>query len=482
MKPIAKSIATVTSIALCVLLSACQTAVKDGGTDDIQAYLHLFKKNSIAGKVLDVTYSMTGEGYEDGNVYTGTPQRVHLVFDTQTGKHREETTRERESSDDEDYFRPGTTIFDSHVEINIWDGKEFVRWYPGRHILDKQGRCEYVSGYARITDWCESHLMFLRLFGYNSRKNNRLSFHPFEEWITECDPKIERPDRDTITIDTELYKFEFSKKSGILKRFTFFQPVWDEENNKEKEGERYVDEIYDFSNHVERSGIWLPLTVTISEPVRKTKLGLPSGEVIDTSMGGTVTYSVDPDTLRLLDQAEDPSVFTANLPVECSVEDKIRKDKYTIKKAGETTLGTPKVETMTEGAEPGLWTMDLDAAKKAAAEKNLPILLSFAGSDWNDVSCSMERNVFWGREWKAFAKGRLMLILIDFPQDESLVPEKYVERNLQLGIKHGVTPVRLPTFIILAPDGEKVLGTLTPDRDATSTEKFIQQVQALLGN
>ena len=39
-------------------------------------------------------------------------------------------------------------------------------------------------------------------------------------------------------------------------------------------------------------------------------------------------------------------------------------------------------EIQKEGAEPGVWTMDFEAAKKLAKEKKLPILLNFTGSDW----------------------------------------------------------------------------------------------------
>ena len=35
-----------------------------------------------------------------------------------------------------------------------------------------------------------------------------------------------------------------------------------------------------------------------------------------------------------------------------------------------------------DGATPGEWTMDFDAAKSLAADTGRPILLNFTGSDW----------------------------------------------------------------------------------------------------
>ncbi len=47
------------------------------------------------------------------------------------------------------------------------------------------------------------------------------------------------------------------------------------------------------------------------------------------------------------------------------------------------TEEAPAAEAIqTEGAKVGHWTMDFEAAKKIAAEKNLPLLLNFTGSDW----------------------------------------------------------------------------------------------------
>ena len=76
----------------------------------------------------------------------------------------------------------------------------------------------------------------------------------------------------------------------------------------------------------------------------------------------------------------------------------------------------------TSGAELGKWTMDFDAAKTLAAEKEVPILINFTGSDWCGWCKLMDREVFSKAEWQQYAAESLVLVWIDFPRDKALVP------------------------------------------------------------
>jgi thiol-disulfide isomerase/thioredoxin len=133
----------------------------------------------------------------------------------------------------------------------------------------------------------------------------------------------------------------------------------------------------------------------------------------------------------------------------------------------------------TEGAVPGKWTMDLDAAKKVAAAKKLPLLLNFTGSDWCGWCKHMDEQVFSQNAWGAFAKDRLVLVWIDFPQDTTLVPEKYVARNKALYDAYGVEGY--PTYIVLDDDGQTKLGQLTAEEE-TSPVQYIGRLKRLLAN
>ena len=131
----------------------------------------------------------------------------------------------------------------------------------------------------------------------------------------------------------------------------------------------------------------------------------------------------------------------------------------------------------TEGAQPGEWTMDVAAAKTLAAEKNLPLLLNFTGSDWCGWCKIMERQVFSQEAWKAYAKEHFVLVWIDFPKDKSLVPEAFVERNQQLSREFDVGGY--PTYILLDPDGQTRLGQAGASREATP-ESFIENLETLV--
>lgn len=129
-----------------------------------------------------------------------------------------------------------------------------------------------------------------------------------------------------------------------------------------------------------------------------------------------------------------------------------------------------------DGATVGKWTMDLDAAKKLAAEKSLPILLDFSGSDWCGWCKLMEENVFETEAWKAYAAENLVMVLIDFPNDKSLVPEKYVARNKALQAQFAIEG--FPTFIVLDDDGTTLLGRLTAGQNKTP-ESFQAELKIL---
>jgi thioredoxin-related protein len=125
-----------------------------------------------------------------------------------------------------------------------------------------------------------------------------------------------------------------------------------------------------------------------------------------------------------------------------------------------------------DGAKVGHWTMDFDAAKELAAEKKLPMLLNFTGSDWCGWCKLMDKNVFAKAPWKEFASSNVLLVTLDFPKDKTIVPEKYVKRNDELKSQFGVRGY--PTYVILDSDGETKIGQLGAGRDKTP-DSFIAE-------
>ena len=128
-----------------------------------------------------------------------------------------------------------------------------------------------------------------------------------------------------------------------------------------------------------------------------------------------------------------------------------------------------------DGAKVGHWTMDFDAAKIIAAEKKLPLLLNFTGSDWCGWCKLMDKGVFAKEPWKKFAAENALLVTLDFPKDKSVVPEKYKERNNELKATFAVRGY--PTYLILDSDGETKIGQLGAGKDKTP-ESFIAEFKA----
>ena len=129
------------------------------------------------------------------------------------------------------------------------------------------------------------------------------------------------------------------------------------------------------------------------------------------------------------------------------------------------------------GAEPGVWTQDADAAFALAAEKGLPILMNFTGSDWCPWCILMEKQVFSTRKWATWAKEHVVQVFIDFPEDKTRVPLAYVARNQRMAQEYGIEG--FPTYVVLAADGKTRLGELGASRSATPRQ-FIADFEKLV--
>ncbi|MBR0055928.1 MAG: thioredoxin family protein, partial [Kiritimatiellae bacterium] len=142
-----------------------------------------------------------------------------------------------------------------------------------------------------------------------------------------------------------------------------------------------------------------------------------------------------------------------------------------------TAPGAFAVTPAISGAEPGVWTQDYDAAIALARSRSLPAIINFTGSDWCGWCRLMDRQVFSTDAFADWARGRVVLIWIDFPSDPSLVPEKWRQRNQDLQRQHNVRGY--PTYIALNSSGD-VAGQLGASRDATP-KAFTSRFEALVG-
>lgn len=129
-----------------------------------------------------------------------------------------------------------------------------------------------------------------------------------------------------------------------------------------------------------------------------------------------------------------------------------------------------------DGATPGEWTHDWDAATAAARKDGKPVFVNFTGSDWCPWCKVLERQVFSQAEWGAWASNHVYLVRLDFPNDKSLVPEKYRDRNRELARRYKVSGY--PTCYLLDSAAlDEPIGRFGASRDATPSN-FIEKVSA----
>lgn len=107
-------------------------------------------------------------------------------------------------------------------------------------------------------------------------------------------------------------------------------------------------------------------------------------------------------------------------------------------------------------AEGAGWITDFEAAKKVAAEKKLPILMDFSGSDWCIWCQRLDSEVFTQKAFQDYAKDNLVLFLADFPM-RSQQPEELKKQNRKLQSTYRVAGY--PTVILVSAQGDELART-----------------------
>jgi thioredoxin-related protein len=95
------------------------------------------------------------------------------------------------------------------------------------------------------------------------------------------------------------------------------------------------------------------------------------------------------------------------------------------------------------------WLTSYSEALAAAEETGKPVLAIFTGSDWCQHCRTLERNVLETPEFRAWAAERVILLMIDLPQ-EGISSEVRKTRS-RVCIKYGVRS--FPNSVLIAPDG-----------------------------
>jgi len=126
-------------------------------------------------------------------------------------------------------------------------------------------------------------------------------------------------------------------------------------------------------------------------------------------------------------------------------------------------------------AETTEWMTDFDAAQKKAAEKKLPILADFSGSDWCGWCIRLDKEVFSQKEFREYAKTGIVLFLADFPQRKKL-PAKLVKQNERLSGKYAIKG--FPTVLLLDAKGKVLARTGYQEGGAKAYVEHLKQLLA----
>ena len=113
----------------------------------------------------------------------------------------------------------------------------------------------------------------------------------------------------------------------------------------------------------------------------------------------------------------------------------------------------PAAEAKTDVVGSDHFLADFDAAVEVAKKEHKDLLVDFTGSDWCGWCKKLQAEVFTTKEFDTFAKGKLVLVEIDFPNQKKQTAElKKANEALQAKYKAS----GFPTIVALNGEGKEV--------------------------
>jgi thioredoxin-related protein len=120
------------------------------------------------------------------------------------------------------------------------------------------------------------------------------------------------------------------------------------------------------------------------------------------------------------------------------------------------------------------WLRNYEEAMAAAERTGRPVLTIFTGSDWCPHCVTLEKKVLDSAHFLAWAEDRVVLLMIDLPQQGISTEER--QARSKVCIKYGVRS--FPNTVLIAPDGAKITAQAgyhgqTPEVWLTALEKHV---------
>jgi thioredoxin-related protein len=122
------------------------------------------------------------------------------------------------------------------------------------------------------------------------------------------------------------------------------------------------------------------------------------------------------------------------------------------------------------------WQTDYEAAKKLAADEKKDLLIDFTGSDWCGWCIRLQKEVFSQDDFKKAAKDQFVLLEVDFPQDETKLPEATRQQNKKLGEQYQVEGY--PTILLCDAKGAPYASTGYEKGGAAAYVKHLENLKS----
>jgi len=120
------------------------------------------------------------------------------------------------------------------------------------------------------------------------------------------------------------------------------------------------------------------------------------------------------------------------------------------------------------------WEENLETALQKAKTENKAVLVNFTGSDWCIWCKRLSAEVFQQKEFEAYAKDNLVLVMLDFPKDIKQSQETK-EYNNKLAQKYGIQG--FPTILLIDGQGKLVAQTGYQPGGAA---KYVEHIKSYL--
>jgi len=108
--------------------------------------------------------------------------------------------------------------------------------------------------------------------------------------------------------------------------------------------------------------------------------------------------------------------------------------------------------TVAVAADEPRWLTSHEEALAAAADTGLPVLTVFTGSDWCQHCRTLEQNVLETETFRAWAADRVILLMIDLPQEGISMTER--KARSRVCIRYGVRS--FPSVVLVGSDGQAI--------------------------